>query len=280
MARIIMTSNQKGGVGKTTLTLELCAMYASNKKKVLAIDLDGQGNLSLYTKSNKKDVPTIRDILLKVKQLSLDPDSCDDDDDIFNLAIQKTEDGFDIIASDKKLSEAQADFGDVTDVYLLQDLISLYKEDYDYIFIDCAPARSPLLYMAYFVSNYCLIVTESDLGSLDGVKQVHTDISLLHQRNMTNVKILGILLNKNEDTKEQLTAYMKLCNLGQSIGSMPFDTTIYKGIAVTESKNNYMSVRRYMEQGDRSTKKKTKPLVEMFDQLGEEIDERIKVMEG
>lgn len=279
MARKIMISNQKGGVGKTTITFELSAMYSKMGYKVLALDLDGQRNLSLYSKIQMKNVPTIRDVLLYIKELSLNP-NIEADDDIFDKAIQKTEEGYDMISSDNKLSESQADFGKPEDVFLLQDLLSILEDEYDYIFVDCAPARSPLLYMSYFVCDYCLVITESDLGSLDGIKQVATDIRLIKQRKMTNVKMLGVLLNKNENTSEQNKTYIKLCNIGQEIGVMPFKTTIFKGIAVTEAKNNFMSVSTYMEQGDRSVKKKASEIVEQFKSLIEEIEERIEIIEA
>lgn len=278
MARKIMISNQKGGVGKTTITFELSAMYSRMGYRVLALDLDGQRNFSLYSKVQLKDIPTIRDVLFYLKELSVNPDF-EIDDSILDKAIQKTEEGYDMIASEKKLSESQADFGKPEDVYLLQDLLSVLEDEYDYIFIDCAPARSPLLYMSYFVCDYCLIVTEADLGSLDGIEQVSTDIRLLKQRKMTDCKMLGILLNKNENTSEQNKIYIKLCNIGQEIGVMPFKTTIFKGIAVTEAKNNCMSVIRYMEQGDSSIKKKAIEIVEQFKGLISEIEERIEVYE-
>ena len=71
MTKTIMVSNQKGGVGKTTTTLELGAIYARKGKRVLIIDLDGQVNISMYVnaKYDDKNIPTIRDVLLEIKEI-------------------------------------------------------------------------------------------------------------------------------------------------------------------------------------------------------------------
>lgn len=185
MTKTIMVSNQKGGVGKTTTTLELGAIYARKGKRVLIIDLDGQVNISMYVnaKYDDKNIPTIRDVLLEIKEimnhLEAEAEKEDDmQDDIITRSIQTTGEGFDIIAGHRNLSNALAEFSDTTDVFLLKELISC-MEDYDYILIDSAPARSPLLNMGYVAADYCLILTEADKASQDGVKQVVTDIKLL-----------------------------------------------------------------------------------------------------
>lgn len=282
--RTIMVSNNKGGVGKSSVTMELCSLFARNGKKVLAIDMDGQRNLSMYSRVQLKksedgqNIADIRMVLSSIKKLS-EGNEDSEDDDILERAIQHSPEGYDIIVAAKELSDAQVDFGKPEDIYLLQDLFSVLDE-YDYIFIDCAPARSPLLYMAYRACDYCLIITESDAGSIEGVRQIATDIRLLHQRNLANIKIIGTLLNKNEDTSEQNNAYIKLCNIGQEINAMPFETTIYKGIAVTEAHNKSLSIYSYMQQGDRSIKKKTKQLIDSFTELGKELEERISIVEG
>lgn len=228
MTKTIMVSNQKGGVGKTTTTLELGAIYARKGKRVLVIDLDGQVNLSMYVnaKYDDKNIPTIRDVLLEIKEIlkhsepERDEDTDDGEEDIITKSIQTTSEGFDIIAGHRNLSNALAEFSDITDVFLLKELISCL-EDYDYILIDSAPARSPLLNMGYVAANYCLILTEADKASQDGVRQVVTDIKLLKKSNMSDIVVLGILLNKNEDLKNQEEAYEDLCALARQMTVCP-----------------------------------------------------------
>lgn len=285
MSKTIMVSNQKGGVGKTTTTLELGAIYARKGKRVLVIDLDGQVNLSMYVnaKYDDKNIPTIRDVLLEIKEIlkhsesELDDDTEDEDDDIITRSIQTTGEGFDIIAGHRNLSNALAEFSDTTDVFLLRELISCL-EDYDYILIDSAPARSPLLNMGYVAANYCLILTEADKASQDGVKQVVTDIRLLKKSKMSDIVILGILLNKNEDLKNQEEAYEDLCAFGKTNDCMPFETIISKAAGATTAKNMYKSIHAYRDTKG-IDKRSIRGILKDFENLAVEIEKRIEKIE-
>lgn len=294
MARVIMIGNQKGGVGKTMISHELCALFVRRGNKVLGIDVDGQRDFSRYSDiSFAKKIPTIRDLLLKIKdiktQSALGDEKKEDsdfedfedeaDEDIIDKAIQQTKEGYDIIIASKKLANATSDFGEPNDIYLLQDLIDTLTDDYDYIIIDCAPARSPLLYMSYIASDYCICIAESDEGSREGVRQTYADIALLKEKNTTKVVMLGTLLNKYKDANVQVEQYQALCDLGVTTNAMPFDTAIPLGVAATEANNKHMCVYEYMRSGNRETKKKAKSLVEQFDKLADEIEQRIAELE-
>ena len=285
MTKTIMVSTQKGGVGKTTTTLELGAIYARKGKRVLVIDLDGQVNLSMYVnaKYDDKNIPTIRDVLLEIKEIlkhsepERDEDTDDGEEDIITKSIQTTSEGFDIIAGHRNLSNALAEFSDITDVFLLKELISCL-EDYDYILIDSAPARSPLLNMGYVAANYCLILTEADKASQDGVRQVVTDIKLLKKSNMSDIVVLGILLNKNEDLKNQEEAYEDLCAFGKTNDCMPFETIISKAAGATTAKNMYKSIHAYKDTRG-IDKRGIQGILKDFENLADEIEKRIKRIE-
>ena len=285
MTKTIMVSNKKGGVGKTTTTLELGAIYARKGKRVLVIDLDGQVNLSMYVnaKYDDKNIPTIRDVLLEIKEIlkhsepERDEDTDDGEEDIITKSIQTTSEGFDIIAGHRNLSNALAEFSDITDVFLLKELISCL-EDYDYILIDSAPARSPLLNMGYVAANYCLILTEADKASQDGVRQVVTDIKLLKKSNMSDIVVLGILLNKNEDLKNQEEAYEDLCAFGKTNDCMPFETIISKAAGATTAKNMYKSIHAYKDIRG-IDKRGIQGILKDFENLADEIEKRIKRIE-
>jgi len=284
MTKTIMVSNQKGGVGKTTTTLELGAIYARKGKRVLIIDLDGQVNISMYVnaKYDDKNIPTIRDVLLEIKEimnhLEAEAEKEDDmQDDIITRSIQTTGEGFDIIAGHRNLSNALAEFSDTTDVFLLKELISC-MEYYDYILIDSAPARSPLLNMGYVAADYCLILTEADKASQDGVKQVVTDIKLLKKSKMSAISILGIVLNKNEDLKNQEEAYKDLCAFGKTNHCMPFTTIISKAAGATTAKNMYKSIHAYHDTKG-VDKRSIQGILNDFENLADEIEQRILKIE-
>ena len=250
----------------------------------MIIDLDGQVNISMYVnaKYDDKNIPTIRDVLLEIKEimnhLEAETDEEEDmQDDIITRAIQTTGEGFDIIAGHRNLSNALAEFSDTTDVFLLKELISCL-EDYDYILIDSAPARSPLLNMGYVAADYCLILTEADKASQDGVKQVVTDIKLLKKSKMSDISILGIVLNKNEDLKNQEEAYKDLCAFGKTNHCMPFTTIISKAAGATTAKNMYKSIHAYRDTKG-VDKRSIQGILNDFENLADEIEQRIVKIE-
>ena len=186
MGVVVAITNQKGGVGKSTSAESLSNVIAAKKKKVLLIDLDQQGNLSKYVGADLSK-PTIYDVLNAEKPIA--------------DAIQKCG-RIDIITSSKELSKSDKEFGEHDDIFLLADVIELIKDKYDYIFIDNGPARSTLLTMAYVASDYIIIPTEVDDGSMDGVDEVNNDIIKYRQgkRPITKAKIAMLLLNRYENT--------------------------------------------------------------------------------
>lgn len=222
MGKVVGVINQKGGVGKTTCTIELANAVASKKKKVLVIDLDQQGNLSKYVGADLS-VPTIYDVLQAEKPIA--------------DAIQKCG-RIDVIASSKELSKADKEFVEYDDIFLLQDVIELVKDSYDVIFIDNAPARSTLLTMAYVASDHIVIPAEADDGSIDGVEEVHNDIIKYRQgkRHITEAKISMLILNRYENTIMHQNAKENLEDKSDSYEDHPIIATIRKGIAASECK--------------------------------------------
>lgn len=253
MKNIIMISNQKGGVGKTTTALELCNLFGE-KYKVLGIDLDSQRNFSMYAGAELEHVATVNEVL--------------NAEILLEDAIQHL-DKFDILIGSKSLSEAAKTFGEPDDIYLLSDILE-DVDTYDYIFIDNAPARSPLLYMSYVVSNYIIAPAECDDGALEGLRELGTDIARFQKRNQTQVKMLGLLLNKTENTVMHNLAYEEMKEIGKELGCEPFHTSIRKSIAVTEAKAARESINSYSK-GNNSAAD--------YRRLMKEIEKRIKKIE-
>ena len=226
--KVLMISNQKGGVGKTTTTLELCSILGE-KYRVLGIDLDAQRNFSMYADAKLEDQPTVEDVLSARV--------------LIENAVQRV-DNFDILIASKKLSEAAKIFGEPDDIFLLQDVLSQTK-GYDLVLIDNAPARSPLLYMSYIASDYIIPVTECDDGALEGLHEIQTDIERFRRRNQTKIQVLGILMTKSERTVMHQLAYESLAEIGQSLSCTPFQTRIRKSIVVSEAKTARQPIHGY-----------------------------------
>ncbi len=226
MTKILAVINQKGGVGKTTTASEL-AYLLGEKYKTLAIDLDAQRNFSMYNEADL-DAPGIYEVLNAELLLS--------------DAVQHVK-TFDLLTASKKLADSAKEFGEPDDVFLLGDVLE--GSDYDFVVIDSAPARSPLLYMTYLAADYIIPVTECDDGSIEGIREVYTDMTRFKRWPQFHAKILGILMTKYEKTSMHQIALEELSQIAAEIGTSLFDTKIRKSIVVSESKTARLSINEY-----------------------------------
>ncbi len=178
MGTIITITNQKGGVGKTTTTLNIAYGLREHKKKVLLIDLDAQGNLSLSCNTNNDY--SIMDVMQGTN---------------IKDAIGTTTEGIDIIESDPNLIYAEKE---IKTINALKEQLDKVKDNYDYILIDTPPAMNVLTTNALVSADKVIIPTLADLYSLQGLTQLHEQIKVIQTKN-PNLKIQGILINKNQE---------------------------------------------------------------------------------
>lgn len=220
----ISIANQKGGVGKTTTSIELAASLALENKKVLLVDFDQQCNMTKYVGLDSVN-PTINDVL---------HGDCPISDAIKHLEL------YDVIPASQALSSADRSFTDAADIFLLQDALEIIKEeyDYDYTIVDNSPARNILLNMAYIASDYVIIPTECDSGSLDGILAVNTDLRKFREGRhaFSKAKIMGFILNKFEKTVMHSESYKELEEIRDAIEPDAFIMTVRKSIVVSETK--------------------------------------------
>ena len=189
MAKVICVVNQKGGVGKTTTSIELAATLSLLETKVLLVDLDQQSNVTCYTQldDGEKIDKTVWEVL-NAECLTKD-------------AIVKSK-YYDLLPASKALSKAEVNFRGADAIYCLSDILEDVQNTYDYIIIDTNPARNILLNMSYVASDYGLLVTEADKGSIEGLLEIVSDIKAMQnsKHNITHIEIVGFVLNKYENT--------------------------------------------------------------------------------
>jgi len=184
VAKIISIFNQKGGVGKTTTNVNLCAALALKGKKVLSIDIDPQGNSTSGFGIDKNSLKeTIYDILIE-------------DIDI-NKVVHETEiENLDLIPSNTQLAGAEIELTNTKHrEKTLKEKINLLDKEYDFIIIDCPPSLGLLSLNALTVSNTVLIPIQCEYYSLEGVGQLIDTVKLVKKTLNPKLDIEGVLLN-------------------------------------------------------------------------------------
>ncbi|MBS6532734.1 MAG: ParA family protein [Oscillospiraceae bacterium] len=181
MSEVITVTNQKGGVGKTTVASALVCGLRQRGARVLGIDLDPQGNLAFSLGLDIGGSYTIYDVLKGTKSPY--------------EAIAHTEYG-DVLSSDIMLSAAEAEFTAPRREFMLHQLISTLKPDYDFFIIDTPPALNLLTINAYVASTGLIIPMEAEILSLVGISQIQDTVEAVRASFNPDLKVIGLLFNK------------------------------------------------------------------------------------
>lgn len=184
MVKVVSIFNQKGGVGKTTTNVNLCAALALKGKKVLSIDIDPQGNSTSGFGIDKNQLEyTIYDVLIE-------------DYDI-NKIICKTEiENLEIIPANIQLAGAEIELTNTKyREKTLKEKIHLIEKNYDFIIIDCPPSLGLLSLNALTASTSVLIPIQCEYYSLEGVGQLIDTVKLVRNNLNPKLEIEGVILN-------------------------------------------------------------------------------------
>ncbi|MGJ8597750.1 ParA family protein [Sulfitobacter sp.] len=233
--KIIAVANQKGGVGKTTTTINLAAALAENGKKVLVIDLDPQGNAStgLGIGLDNREFTTYELLL---------------EDIDLNEVILKTEtENLFIVPATVDLSSADLDLlSNEKRSFLLHDALRQTQMDafgFNYVLIDCPPSLNLLTVNAMIGAHSVLVPLQSEFFALEGLSQLMLTIREVRQSGNKDLRIEGVVL----------TMYDKRNNLSQQVeqdardnlGDLVFKTMIPRNVRVSEAPSFAMPVLAY-----------------------------------
>lgn len=239
-AWVITLANQKGGVGKTTSTLNLAAALVDRKKKVIAIDLDPQGNLTkaagIDPRSQDKTIWSALDASLRRRDVP----------DILNCIVPTPYDGFDIIPANIDLAQADLDLvSAVNRERRLSRLIQPLRDRYDYILIDCPPHLGLLTVNALTAADGLIIPLQAEYLAMNGVDMLFDTVSMVQRELNEHLQILGVLLTmvdrRNAHSQQVVTATRNALEGKVTV----FAVTIGENAALKESPAAGSSVLRY-----------------------------------
>ena len=222
MAKIFCVANQKGGVGKTTTTVNLAAGLAQVGQRVLVVDLDPQGNATMGSGINKRELAlTVYDVLLESASI--------------NEAKQRSEKaGYDVLGANRELAGAEVELVDLERrERRLKTALAEVQADYDFVLIDCPPSLSMLTLNGLCCAHGVVVPMQCEYFALEGLSDLVNTIKQVHANLNPDLQIIGLLrvmfdprITLQQQVSEQLKTHF---------GDKVFNTVIPRNVRLAEA---------------------------------------------
>ena len=232
MGRIIAIANQKGGVGKTTTAINLSASLASLGKKVLALDLDPQGNMTSGLGVDKDQVEnSVYDLI--IGQTGIEECIC-----------KEVIENLDVLPSNINLSAAEIELiGVENKEYIIRNEMEKIKDRYDFVIIDCPPALSMLTINAMTTADSVLVPIQCEYYALEGLSQLIHTINLVQERLNPALVIEGVVFTMY-DARTNLSLQV-VENVKNNLDQTIYKTIIPRNIRLAEAPSYGMPINLY-----------------------------------
>ena len=222
MAKIFCIANQKGGVGKTTTTVNLAAGLAKVGQRVLLVDLDPQGNATMGSGIDKRSLElSVYDVLLEsasIKEAAVKADKC----------------GYDVLSANRELAGAEVELVDLEHRdQRLKTALAAVDADYDFVLIDCPPSLSMLTLNGLCSAHGVIVPMQCEYFALEGLTDLVNTIKQVHANLNRDLKIIGLLrvmfdprITLQQQVSEQLKAHF---------GDKVFNAVIPRNVRLAEA---------------------------------------------
>lgn len=232
MSRIIAVANQKGGVGKSTTAINLSACLAEMGKKVMTIDIDPQGNTtSGFGVDKDRCENTVYELLLG---------QCELRDCVIGLGI----DNLWLLPSNVNLAGAEIELiGTDGKEYILREAVSVIRDDYDFIIIDCPPALSMLTINAMTTADTVLVPIQCEYYALEGLSQLMYTIELVKERLNSELEIEGVVFTMY-DARTNLSLQV-VENVKNNLRQAIYKTIIPRNVRLAEAPSHGLPITIY-----------------------------------
>mgnify|MGYP003394149815 CR=1 FL=1 len=222
MAQIFCVANQKGGVGKTTTTVNLAAGLAKVKQRVLVVDLDPQGNATMGSGVDKRALElSVYDVLLENASIA-------------EARQRSSKVGYDVVGANRELAGAEVELVQLErrDQRLKQALARVH-DDYDFILIDCPPSLNLLTLNGLCSAHGVVVPMQCEYFALEGLSDLVNTIKQVHANLNPQLQLIGLLrvmFDPRITLQQQVSEQLK-----QHFGEKVFDTVIPRNIRLAEA---------------------------------------------
>ena len=231
MARILAIANQKGGVGKTTTAVNLAAALATTPRRVLLVDLDPQGNATMASGVDKRELEA------SMCEVLFEEATAD-------AAIVKTQEGYDLLPTNIDLTAAEIRLMDESQrKQRLKNALDTVRDRYDYILIDCPPSLSLLTLNALAAADGVIVPMQCEYFALEGLSALVNTIEALKQKLNPRLEIAGIVRTMY-DVRNNLASAVSN-ELTEHFGDKVFRSIVPRNVRLAEAPSHGRSIIGY-----------------------------------
>ena len=232
MGRIIAIANQKGGVGKTTTAINLSACIAEKGKKVLAVDMDPQGNMTSGLGLDKEQIEkTVYDLIIGEASIE-------------EVLYKNVLENLDMLPTGIDLSAAEIELiGVENKEYIIRDEVHKVKDNYDFIIIDCPPSLNTLTINAMTTADSVIVPIQCEYYALEGLSQLMHTIDLVKERLNPSLEMEGIVFTMY-DGRTNLSLQV-VENVKDNINQNIYKSIIPRNIRLAEAPSYGMPINLY-----------------------------------